>query len=78
MQSRTMRTQALGSGDLRCWNMLEVDRSSYKSEEVRPWPMEGLGFRWSRVGILQLPPLFVRFNNLLPCFRLLTISGRPV
>jgi hypothetical protein len=73
-----MRPPALGSGDLRCWNMHEVDCSSHKGRENEGKTHEGLGFYWSWVGTLQLPPLPALFSSLIPCVRLLTISGRPV
>ena len=77
MGSPNMRPPALGSGNLRCWTVHEVDCSSYKGPEDEATTDEnpGLGFCWS---ILQLPPLLILFNSLLSCFRFFTISGRPV
>ena len=59
--------------------MHEVDRNSYKGRENEAETSdERLGFCWSWVGILQLPPLPIFFKRLLSCFRFLTISGRSV
>ena len=79
MGSSNARPPALGSGSLRCWIMHEVDRNSYKGRENEAETSdERLGFCWSWVGILQLPPLPIFFKRLLSCFRFLTISGRSV